>query len=38
MLSFFKEQSNEIFDLHFVSFKPPWATDQWVKINKIVKI
>ena len=32
-ISRLKRQSNEIFDLHFVSsFEPAWATDQWVKI------
>ena len=34
---FLKGQSNEIFELQFVSsFKPAWASDQWVKLFLIL--
>ena len=38
-INLLKGQSNEIFDLQFISsIKPAWATDQWVQIlSNLVK-
>ena len=35
-MSYLKGQSDEIFDLHFLSFEPAWATDQWFKTFSIL--